>query len=418
MSTTPLSAADSSSTSTSLTPPSANSPSSARSAQRRRSARQQPLVNPHLPDLYGATRRLQASARARSTRESHANSQTFWSSFLHAYPAVRQTPIPTALALFITWMYHNEYYPGTIQQHLAGIGHHLMQSGLTPDRWSAARSHPEVVDALEGASRIHAHLTLDQRLTALNRSTLSHNDVVRVLQAHSRPPHLPSHRDALFCSMLIVGFLACHRVAELADPPAVLPARVRSLQPGPLPILPEDLADREEPIRFASLKPYGNCSFSYILPGSKSDKRLKGAVVRIPYDPLLRPDQWMACYLRHRQASCPTSPFLFATENGTPPLRTDFRAWLSSQLPNTTGKDLRAGGATHLAINGYSQLHISMQGRWTSDTWETYIRDTDGLALAVAQGSQLLSTHPRPYLSSHMSQPASNPLAAFFASRS
>jgi hypothetical protein len=104
-------------------------------------------------------------------------------------------------------------------------------------------------------------------------------------------------------------------------------------------------------------------------------------------------------------------------ESGTPPTTTAFNRWLQQRIPNTHGKDLRAGGATHLAINGYNQLHITLQGRWSSTAWETYIRETEGLYLAIAQGTSLTSNHPRPYLNSHLQTINPNPLKSYLAPR-
>ena len=70
---------------------------------------------------------------------------------------------------------------------------------------------------------------------------------------------------------------------------------------------------------------------------------------------------------------------LFQYLDGTTPTRLDYWNWLASMLHscNIPGKfsthSLRKGGASHMALMGYTEEQIRLHGRWHSDAYKKYI---------------------------------------------
>lgn len=83
-------------------------------------------------------------------------------------------------------------------------------------------------------------------------------------------------------------------------------------------------------------------------------------------------------------------PELFLRKDGVAPTT----SWLMRQLKAAWGPDhtihgLRAGGATRMALLGFSAFFIQLAGRWSSDAFLAYIGENEELAAALAHNDNL-----------------------------
>jgi hypothetical protein len=73
--------------------------------------------------------------------------------------------------------------------------------------------------------------------------------------------------------------------------------------------------------------------------------------------------------------------------NGTIPTRSWFIHRLRQFFPNSiAGQSMRAGGATALAEAGTPPILIQAAGRWSSDTFNRYVRKSPFLFEALLSG--------------------------------
>jgi integrase len=93
-------------------------------------------------------------------------------------------------------------------------------------------------------------------------------------------------------------------------------------------------------------------------------------------------------YLLSRRKVSHHSPFLFARTDGSLPRRSWFLSWLHLFAPTVSSHGLRAGGATFLASRGVPDEVIMRLGRWSSESWQLYLREHPAL-LAAANRNDL-----------------------------
>ncbi|KAK4698077.1 hypothetical protein P7C70_g8110, partial [Phenoliferia sp. Uapishka_3] len=132
----------------------------------------------------------------------------------------------------------------------------------------------------------------------------------------------------------------------------------------------------------------------FFLPYHKGDRYYRGNHI------ILKPENspsdfsivdLFQLYLRRRDALFPANDRLLIRKNGKPPLRSWVVPLIRKVAPGVSGHGLRAGGATWLAMRGVPSDIIKRLGRWTSETWEVYIRDHPDLNAAIARW--ILRTH-------------------------
>jgi hypothetical protein len=169
--------------------------------------------------------------------------------------------------------------------------------------------------------------------------------------------------------MLLTGFCALLRLAEL--------------------VVPDNRALRNlSKVTRRSSFSMNDTLFSFWLPVHKSDALFEGNKIVI-LRRAQEPDPWTAMrqYMEERDGKFPLHPHLWLTEAGAVPTR----GWFISRLrkffpPSISGHSMRAGGATALAEEGAAPELIKAAGRWTSDSFERYIRKNPVLLHALILG--------------------------------
>jgi hypothetical protein len=179
-----------------------------------------------------------------------------------------------------------------------------------------------------------------------------------------------SFNDILFLSILLTGFHGLMRVGELTWPDK------------------KKLQDYRKVIMRSSVHTFPK-SFQFTLPGHKGDRFFQGSLILIQSTEL-GDDPWLpfSKYLTLRDHLFPYRAELWLKEDGTIPTRAWFLRYLHRHLTgNVGGHSLRAGGATALAEAGIPSHMIQAIGRWTSDTFQIYIRRHPVLLAALLHGS-------------------------------
>ena len=122
-----------------------------------------------------------------------------------------------------------------------------------------------------------------------------------------------------------------------------------------------------------------------LLPGHKADRFFEGSMLQIfPSSALFSPVVHFERYLQLRDAKFQWLPELWLLEDGSPPLQHWFNAQLCRFFPdNISGHSLHAGGATALAMAGVSDDQIRLQGRWSSDSYQIYLRKNPSVFLST-----------------------------------
>jgi hypothetical protein len=121
--------------------------------------------------------------------------------------------------------------------------------------------------------------------------------------------------------------------------------------------------------------------YSFVLPAHKADRFYEGNKVVVcafessdsspPFDPF--PSFFR--YLHSRDSLFPASSPLWLTSEGKIPTRSFFMSRFHALFSKSYGgASMRAGGATHLAMNNTPPELIRAMGRWSSNAWEIYIR--------------------------------------------
>ena len=310
---------------------------------------------PHLSlaDLERHRDALISASLATSTRRGYASGLKHWFAFAKIYHQ-SEVPNATSLPLFAAFLSRRVKHPNTI---LSALAAHFKSTLST---WDAIRFSPAMASVLAGAAK--------QDLAPTRRS----------------PPALPAHLVALVRRALTSG-----RFDDLLAAAVAVLGFSGVMRLGDGLMEPDKLEDRaaRKVIRRSTVVSVRGKSFSFFLPYHKGDRYYKGSTVIIlaensPLD--FNVVSLLELYLEQRDALFPTSSRFLVRSSGEPPFRSWFIPILKSVAPGITGHGLRAGGATFLAERGVPADIIKRLGRWSSDTWELYIRNHPALMAALA----------------------------------
>jgi hypothetical protein len=285
---------------------------------------------------------------------SHLNSYLTFCS-LHNLPI---DPTPDTLSYFVTFMSHH-IQPRSVENYLSGIVNQL---------------EPHFPHVRHSRHSVLVKRTLKGALHSLGRPVqrkdpLLRDDLQRVFNAL---PHPLTHDDLLWITLLHCGFYGLLRLGELvvSDDPSLREYSKFTLRTS------------------VSISP---TTFSFRIQRDKTDTRYEGSNVVIQQMPAESdPLPLFTRFLASRDSKFPLHPLLWLKSDGVPPSRSwfmrRFRLFFSDSF---SGHSMRAGGATSLAAAGVAPEHIRSMGRWSSDTWERYVRKNPTLLQTL-----LFHTHP------------------------
>ena len=304
----------------------------------------QPLRQPWSREKLVRERALALSyAIDLSTKKSYGSACNSYLAFVHIHDLAIE-PTPENLSFFIVFMCHH-ISPRTVSSYLSGIVHQL--EPFFPDV-RAARSSRIVQRTLKGC-----HKLLAGPISRKRALTLADLQVPLIRYTHST-----LHDDLLFLSMFLTGFFGLMRLGELVFPDD------------------ESLRDWRKITRRTSVC-ISPTHYEFTLPAHKADHLFEGCRILIAGERFGFPSR--ACFLRYlasRDTKFPLGSPLWLTASGAVPSRTFFMRRLRNLLPDTSvaGQSLRAGGATMLADHGTPPHVIQAAGRWSSNTFQIYIR--------------------------------------------
>jgi hypothetical protein len=110
---------------------------------------------------------------------------------------------------------------------------------------------------------------------------------------------------------------------------------------------------------------------------------------------LADPYQPFCDYIASRDRLFPYHPQLWLRANGTVLTRSWFISRLRKFFPaSVAGQSMRAGGATRLAESGALPRMIQTAGRWSSDTFQIYIRKNPVLLQGMIYGRPAFADPP------------------------
>ena len=326
-----------------------------------------PRNPPPLPfeELAAFTEQLEADAWESSTKSGYRTALRSWDAFCDLYHQSHH-PTPASLSSYIAYAIRRI---ASIDTYLSGIAHFMKR---IYNDWEAVRFHPKVVSVLRGAHKWRAH-----RIRRRNPLHLHHvGHFVKIACQRNA-----SYDQILFAAMLVCGFFAMHRAAELVAPPLSDKAWAKK-------IIKRDTVTASE------------STFGYYLPYHKAKNLYQGdsVVIEASSCDQLPMIELLQTYLAKRDAK-QTSPFLFVKEDGSLPKYAWFVSTLQSYDNNNIGgQSLRAGGATYYCRLGLPSSIIRKLGRWASDAFDIYIRSHPSVLLAqfLAQKKPVdrLSLHP------------------------
>jgi hypothetical protein len=131
-------------------------------------------------------------------------------------------------------------------------------------------------------------------------------------------------------------------------------------------------------------------ALSFWLPGHKADQFFEGNCLIVRESAAPDTYNFFRSYLVSRDTRFPIRPELWLRSDGTILTRAWFISRMRHFFPSSiAGQSMRAGGATALAEAGTPPHLIQVAGRWTSETFNRYIRKNPFLfeALLVRQSS-------------------------------
>ena len=310
--------------------------------------------------LEGLVQSLYAKGIADSTRSTYSTAQcrylAFWSNF-------GITPLPLSehtLCLFAAYLANQGLQGHTISAYLSGLRYLQISSGLQAPAFS---SWPWLHYVTRGIKR--SQPTKDVRLT-ITLSVLKKLKQVW-LGEESEPASYESH---LFWAIACTAFFGFLRLGEVFPPTgnSTSPLLLSNLGTG----------SHLDPtffhilIRKAKNDPFGKGSFVFL---GRTDKDIC-------------PTQALKRYLMN----CPPGQgALFQSQDGSPCSRDHFvhavRHTLSKAGLNTllyAGHSFRIGAATTAAAAGIPAHTIKRLGRWSSDAYTLYVRQSDSFLLHIS----------------------------------
>jgi hypothetical protein len=190
----------------------------------------------------------------------------------------------------------------------------------------------------------------------------------------------PQYDDLLFLCITFTGFHGLMRLGELVahDNP-----KLRSMRK----------AVKRHTVTFHNDPPH----MSFTLPMHKADRLYEGSTIVIEQrNSDLDPLAIFHRYLSSRDRLYKWHPLLWLRESGIPPTRSWYIQRLRAHFPSDyAGHSLRSGGATALALANVPTDRIRLAGRWSSDTFQIYIRKNPILLNAVISGGAAFDQGPR-----------------------
>lgn len=263
---------------------------------------------------------------------------------MHDFPI---EPTADTLSFYVVYMSHH-IKPSSVDSYLSGICSQLEH--MFPNVRDIRR-HALVSRTLAGCKRMRG-------TPPTRRAPLGIDHVNRCLDIFAPEA---SHDNLLFCTLLVCGFFALHRLGELVWPDSV---KKRSWL---------KVISRSSVQLWPSLQRFG-----YLLPSSKTDHIHEGAQILIDNDLSHGIDSFalFQTYLTSRDRQFPLNPSLWLTGAGQIPTRHWFLSRMQSVVDSReyAGHSLRAGGATFLAGVGWPDERIQSIGRWSSASFKIYIR--------------------------------------------
>jgi len=267
-------------------------------------------------------------------------------------------PTSETLSYYVTFQ-SSHITPKSVESYLSGICNNL--EPFFPDIRSN-RASALVKRTLKGAFRRRGRVV--KRKSLLTTTHLQ--SITTDLSASV------AHDDMLFLCMLNTGFAGLLRLGEMT----VSDNR--------------QLRDFRKVVLRNSLT-WVQHDFEFLLPAHKTDTAFEGNrvhIAKIVGAP--DPQPIMSKYIRSRDSLFPLHPQLWLRANGVSPTRSWFIRRLRKYcLPHIAGQSLRAGGATALAEAGASAELVRGAGRWSSNTFERYIRENIIVLHALILGCTL-----------------------------
>ena len=264
---------------------------------------------------------------------------------------------------YAVWLGSKNFHPNTIEQYLGGIGRYFRKAGVSD--WEHMRTSSELKEVLDGIRKSYgeSHCTESKNensiMTINTMATLCHKADTLEID--------PIDRE-LFKAILSIGFWGLHRLDELVDADEETVRRQRS----------------HRRILLSSVvitKTSEGMELEYWLPGHKADRFGVGNKISLEQytDDSVCPVRRTMEYLLRRSEKRLETPAFLVTSEGLVPTR----SWFMSRVREYSGcqtwgsKSLRAGGATWLAENGYTESAIKERGRWRSSAYKRYIKVKD-----------------------------------------
>jgi hypothetical protein len=275
-----------------------------------------------------------------SAYDSHLNSYLNFCR-LHQRPI---EPTEDTLSFFVVWLSHH-IEPRSVDSYLSGIVNRLQPHFPTI---ASTRKSLLVSRTLKGCKR---------RLSRpVNRKLpLSLDNLNTVIDTFR---DTTVYDDMLFTALIVTGFKTLQRLAELVWPNTLKHQTYRSV-----------------PLRHSLT--LAAQSASYTLPHHKTDRLGVGSQILLLAEPAAHFDPLLILrrYISARDHRFPYHPQLWLTNAGSIPTRAWFLRYLRRFFPSTiSGHSMRAGGATALAAAGVTPALIQAAGRWSSDSFQKYIR--------------------------------------------
>jgi hypothetical protein len=297
-----------------------------------------------------------------NTYQSHFNSYlTFCNA--HNFPL---DPTPDTLSFFIVYM-STFIKPQSIRTYLSGI-----VSTLEPffPEVRKNRTSTLVARTLTGCIKMRGS-------SASRKLPFSASDLQLLYNIYGTSLQ---HDDLLFLCITFTGFHGLMRLGELVmhDNP-----KLRSIHK----------AIKRYSVMFHNDPQH----FSFTLPMHKADRLYEGSTIVIEQrDSDLDPLAIFRRYLGSRDRLHKWHPLLWLRESGVPPSRSWYIQRLRGHFsPDYAGHSLRSGGATALALANVPSERIRLAGRWSSDTFQIYIRKNPILLNAIISGGTAFDQGPR-----------------------
>jgi hypothetical protein len=288
----------------------------------------------------------------RSTRANYTSALNSYLTFcrLHGFDI---EPTQRTLALYVT--YQSTFInPNSVDTYLSGICNQIKTHFPNVRK---ARKSLLVSRALQGAKRRFG-------VPTHHKLPLTHDNLLTALADYDEHP---DHDHLLFTTQIFTGTDCLMRLAELTWPDS------------------KSLRDYRKVSMRHSVEFLAN-AISFWLPGHKGDKIFEGNRLYIR-NTSKEVHALFKSYIASRDAHFCARPELWLKADGTIPTRSWFMHHLRRLFPHTYGgQSMRAGRATAMAEAGFAPPLIQTAGRWTSETFNRYVRKNPFLFEALLTG--------------------------------